>query len=241
MAASPAFTLFSLNGVDAQKFLQGQVTLNTETLAENQTRYTAICSLKGRIQFGLWLKKISPESFEIVSTEDQATELTNHIKKFGAFSKMKLELVGPVYPVINGIHTDFVATETDVTMWEQQAIESGQAWIQAATATLFQPQELRLHQREGIHYDKGCYLGQEVIARLWFKAKPKHWLHLVQGTGATPAVATKLNNDVEVVNSIAIENGYKALVVAKPEALAELGLEVLELPEALSGDVTRPQ
>lgn len=57
MAASPAFTLFSLNGVDAQKFLQGQVTLNTETLAENQTRYTAICSLKGRIQFGLWLKK----------------------------------------------------------------------------------------------------------------------------------------------------------------------------------------
>ncbi|MEZ2181691.1 CAF17-like 4Fe-4S cluster assembly/insertion protein YgfZ, partial [Acinetobacter baumannii] len=153
----------------------GQVTLNTETLAENQTRYTAICSLKGRIQFGLWLKKISPESFEIVSTEDQATELTNHIKKFGAFSKMKLELVGPVYPVINGIHTDFVATETDVTMWEQQAIESGQAWIQAATATLFQPQELRLHQREGIHYDKGCYLGQEVIARLWFKAKPKHW------------------------------------------------------------------
>ncbi|MEG2566815.1 MAG: folate-binding Fe/S cluster repair protein, partial [Acinetobacter sp.] len=88
---------------------------------------------------------------------------------------------------------------------------------------------------------KGCYLGQEVIARLWFKAKPKHWLHLVQGTGAAPDVATKLNNDVEIVNSIAIENGYKALVVAKPEALTELGLEVLELPEALSGDVARPQ
>ena len=241
MATSPAFTLFSLNGVDAQKFLQGQVTLNTETLAENQTRYTAICSLKGRIQFGLWLKKISPESFEIVSTEDQATELANHIKKFGAFSKMKLELVGPVYPVINGIYTDFVATETNVALWEQQAIESGQAWIQAATANLFQPQELRLHQRDGIHYDKGCYLGQEVIARLWFKAKPKHWLHLVQGTDTAPDVATKLNNDVEIVNSITTDAGYKALVVAKPEALTELGLEVLELPEALSGDVARPQ
>ena len=61
-------------------------------------------------------------------------------------------------------------TETDIILWQQQAIASGQAWIQAATATLFQPQELRLHQREGIHYDKGCYLGQEVIARLWFKA-----------------------------------------------------------------------
>ena len=109
------------------------------------------------------------------------------------------------------------------------AIESGQAWIQAATAEQFQPQELRLHQREGIHYDKGCYLGQEVIARLWFKAKPKHWLHLVQGTGEAPAIASKLNNDVEVVNSVNIDGGFKALVVAKPEALIELGLTVLDL------------
>lgn len=241
MATSPAFTLFTLNGVDAQKFLQGQVTLNVETLAENLTRYTVICSLKGRIQFGIWLKKINPESFEIVSPEDQAAELAGHIKKFGAFSKMKLEQVGPVYPVINDIHTDFVETATDVALWQKQAIASGQAWIQAATATLFQPQELRLHQREGIHYDKGCYLGQEVIARLWFKAKPKHWLHLIQGTGEAPAVATKLHNDVEVVNSIGTEEGYQALVVAKPEALAELDVQVLELPEALSGDVARPQ
>jgi len=241
MATSPAFTLFTLNGVDAQKFLQGQVTLNVETLAENLTRYTAICSLKGRIQFGIWLKKINPQSFEIVSPEDQAAELASHIKKFGAFSKMKLEQVGSVYPVINDIQTDFFETETDIILWQQQAITSGQAWIQAATATLFQPQELRLHQREGIHYDKGCYLGQEVIARLWFKAKPKHWLHLIQGRGEAPAVATKLHNDVEVVNSIGTDEGYQALVVAKPEALAELDVQVLELPEALSGDVARPQ
>jgi hypothetical protein len=241
MATSPAFILFTLNGVDAQKFLQGQVTLNTEALAENQTRYTTICSLKGRIQFGLWLKKLNPESFEIVSTEDQAAELASHIKKFGAFSKMQLVQLGPVYPVINGIYTDFVQTETDLTVWQQQAIASGQAWIQAATATLFQPQELRLHQREGIHYDKGCYLGQEVIARLWFKAKPKHWLHLIQGTGPVPEVATQLNNDVEVVNSIAVEDGYQALVVAKPETLAKLPVQVLNLPEALSGDIARPQ
>jgi folate-binding Fe-S cluster repair protein YgfZ len=84
-------------------------------------------------------------------------------------------------------------------------------------------------------------LGQEIIARLWFKAKPKHWLHLVQGSGDAPAAATQLNNDVEVVNSIAVDGGYKALVVAKAAALEELGLQVLDLPEALNGDVARPQ
>lgn len=227
--------------MDAQKFLQGQVTLNVAALAENVTRYTAICSLKGRIQFGLWLKKLNPESFEIVTTQDQSEEFAKHIKKFGAFSKMKLEQAAQVFPTLTDDSTDFSPTETDINVWQLQAIEAGQAWISATTAELFQPQELRLHQREGVHYDKGCYIGQEIIARLWFKAKPKSWLHLVQGTGDVPAPATQLNKDIQIVNSIAIDGGYKALVVAKPAALEELDLQVLALPTSLNGDVARPQ
>ncbi|KXZ66642.1 tRNA-modifying protein YgfZ [Acinetobacter venetianus] len=235
-----AFTAFSLNGVDAQKFLQGQVTAHTERLPENESRYTAICDLKGRIHFGLWIKKLNPESFELVTTQDQAEEFAKHIKKFGAFSKMKLEEVGTVFPTTNGKQTEFSQTETDINAWQIQAIQSGQAWITQTTEHLFQPQELRLHQRDGVHFDKGCYLGQEIVARLWFKAKPKHWLHLIQAKGDLPMPATQLSKDVEVVNSIAFEDGYLALVIAKPAALAELNVNVLDLPDALNGDVARP-
>lgn len=235
-----AFTAFTLIGVDAQKFLQGQVTVHVERLMENQTRYTAICDLKGRIHFGLWLKKINSESFEIITTQDQSEEFAKHIKKFGAFSKMKLEAIGSVFPTVVDIHTEFSAVETDIQAWQLQAIKTGQAWICLVSEHEFQPQELRLHQREGVHYDKGCYLGQEIVARLWFKAKPKHWLHLIQGQGEAPAPACQLNNDVEVVNSIQTTKGYTALVVAKPAAIEELGLQILDLPEALNGDVARP-
>lgn len=236
-----AFSSFTLIGVDALKFLQGQVTVNVEALAENVSQYTAICDLKGRIHFGLWLKKLNPEHFEIVTTQDQAEEFAKHIKKFGAFSKMKLEQTAQVFPILNGATTDFSMTETDVNAWQLQAIDAGQAWISAATEHLFQPQELRLHQREGVHYDKGCYLGQEIIARLWFKAKPKSWLHLVLGGGHAPSPATLLNDNTQIVNSIELDDTYKALVVAKPAALAELSLDILDLPESLNGDVARPQ
>ena len=236
-----AFSSFTLIGVDALKFLQGQVTVNVEALAENVSQYTAICDLKGRIHFGLWLKKLNPEHFEIVTTQDQAEEFAKHIKKFGAFSKMKLEQTAQVFPILNGATTDFSTTETDVNAWQLQAIDAGQAWISATTEHLFQPQELRLHQREGVHYDKGCYLGQEIIARLWFKAKPKSWLHLVLGGGHAPAPATLLNDNTQIVNSIELDDTYKALVVAKPAALAELSLDILDLPESLNGDVARPQ
>lgn len=235
-----AFTAFSLNGVDAQKFLQGQVTVHVERLALNESRYTAICDLKGRIHFGLWIKKLNTESFELVTTHDQAAEFAKHIKKFGAFSKMKLEEIGSVFPTIHGIQTEFSSNETDIYTWQIEAIKSGQAWISKTTEHLFQPQELRLHQRDGVHFDKGCYLGQEIVARLWFKAKPKHWLHLIHAKGDLPAPATQLNKDVEVVNSVNINDGYLALVIAKPTALEELGLDILDLPEALNGDVARP-
>lgn len=236
-----SFSSFTLNGTDAQKFLQGQVTLNVEAMPENVSRYTAICDLKGRIHFGLWLKKINAESFFIVTTQDQAEEFAKHIKKYGAFSKMKLEETGAVFPSLKADTTDFSESESDISAWEIAAIQNGQAYIDQAIEGVFQPQELRLHQREGVHYDKGCYLGQEVIARLWFKAKPKAWLHAIQGTGTVPSQAEQLNKGVQVVNSTAFENGYIALVVARPEALAELEVTVLDLPESLSGDVARPQ
>lgn len=236
---TPQFQRFVLQGIDAQKFLQGQVTLHVERLEEGASRYTVICDLKGRAQFGIWLHKTSAEQFELVLTQDQATDFAAHICKYGAFSKITLSAAETVYPQFVHDITVFETTETDINAWQQAAIRAGQAWIDATTAHVFQPQELRLHQRDGINYDKGCYLGQEVVARLWFKAKPKRWLHLIQGDAAAPAPASNLAKDVEVVNSVALENGYLALVVAKPEALTELSVRVLDLPDGLNGDVGR--
>lgn len=241
MSLNTEFSRTTLQGADAEKFLQGQVTVDVSKLDEQRYQATAICDLKGRIHFGIWLKRYSAQSIEVVIANDQLDSLQAHIKKYGAFSKFTLDTAEAVYFAIEDGKATFSHTDQGVSAeeWQQTAIAQGQAWISAATSGLFQPQELRLHQRGGVNYDKGCYLGQEIIARLWFRAKPKHWLHLIAGTGTVPAAGAELDKDIQVVNAVANTDGWQALVVAKPSALEVSDYTVLDLPDGLNGEVGR--
>ena len=79
-----------------------------------------------------------------------------------------------------------------------------------------------------------------VIARIYFKASPKAYLHRVKGEGEVPQPGQSLDK-IQVVNAIAVADntGFEALVVARPEYLENSELQILELPNALQGDVAR--
>lgn len=236
-----SFSTLTLTGADTEKFLQGQVTVDVTKISSDEHRPTAICDLKGRIAFGLWLTRHSAEQFDVVISTDLLDSFKAHIRKYGAFSKMTASDAQAIYPAITDGSADFQVNESTATIgeWEKTAIAQGAMWITAENAGLFQPQELRLHQRGGVDYDKGCYLGQEIVARLYFRAKPKAWLHRVQGTGTLPQVGQTTEQNANIVNVVATAEGWESLVVAKPESLAESGLVVLPLPDALNGEVGR--
>ena len=243
------FSQLSIQGEDAEKFLQGQLTCDVTKLGLSY-QAAAIGNLKGRIEFGIWIKKQAEKHFDVVISADCAEAFQGHLKKFGAFSKFDTSAPTPIYPcVIDEVptfsHQDDHNTSENIQAWMQSSIATGNYWIVAATQGEFQPQELRLHQRGGMDYDKGCYLGQEVIARIYFKSAPKAFLHYVKGTsvkgsGTTPAAGEKLDK-VQVVNAITTSEGFEALVVARPEQLVESSLTILDLPLALQVDVARPK
>jgi len=238
----PQFVQISLEGVDAEKFLQGQLTCDVTKLGLDY-QAAAICNLKGRIDFGIWIKRRGEREFDMVISQDCAASLQAHLKKFGAFSKFTAQSPIDVYPcVLDGTPTFSQNpdhnSDSERQSWMSASIDSGNYWIVKATQGEFQPQELRLHQRGGMDYDKGCYLGQEVIARIYFKSAPKAFLHLVSGNGELPNAGDKLDH-VQIVNAIAEDSGFKALVVARPEHLESSELSVLNLPENLQADVAR--
>lgn len=238
------FCVMTLTGEQAAKFLQGQVTCDVDKLTAATFQPTAISNLKGRVDFGVWLKRIDDTAFDIVLSADCAADFAQHIKKYGAFSKVILSQAKPIYPVVvEGVPT-FSRTDMGDSLadWQARSIAQGNYWLTQPTRGLFQPQALRLHQRAGVDYDKGCYLGQEIIARLWFKASPKAWLHRVTGDGTPPDAGAILGEEVAVVNAVAQSdsvNTFEALVVARPDAIAAAGLSALALPEPLQQPVGR--
>lgn len=70
--------------------------------------------------------------------------------------------------------------------WRRQDIAAGLPWISAATRDEFVPQALDLERLDAIRYDKGCYPGQEIAARLHFRGGNKRRLRrlLVSGDAA---------------------------------------------------------
>lgn len=76
---------------------------------------------------------------------------------------------------------------TDDNAWERLEIDSGMPSVFAATQGLFVPQMLNLHWLQAIDFDKGCYPGQEVIARLHYRGRLTRRMFRVSWQGESPA------------------------------------------------------
>jgi folate-binding protein YgfZ len=60
------------------------------------------------------------------------------------------------------------------TAWHERCIRHHRWSINAASSELFLPHRLNLHQTDCISFNKGCYKGQEIIARMHYRATQKH-------------------------------------------------------------------
>ncbi|WP_019216810.1 CAF17-like 4Fe-4S cluster assembly/insertion protein YgfZ [Legionella tunisiensis] len=75
--------------------------------------------------------------------------------------------------------------------WHQLQLQQKQIYIYPETRGLFLPHRLDLHLSGYLSFDKGCYKGQEIIARTHYKAKLKHGLRLFTIHTAEPLLAGK--------------------------------------------------
>ena len=80
--------------------------------------------------------------------------------------------------------------------WRYLDILSGIPWLTTDTSEEFIPQMLNLDELGGISYNKGCYTGQEIVARTHYLGKTKRALFLAEcDTPVTPAPNAAIIDD----------------------------------------------
>jgi len=70
-----------------------------------------------------------------------------------------------------------LAPPANADLWALHDIRAGLPTVYPATRELFVPQMLNLHLIDGVSFHKGCYIGQEVVARMQYLGKLKRRMY----------------------------------------------------------------
>ena len=112
--------------------------------------------------------------------------------------------------------------------WIKYEIEQGVVQLSEATLGEYVPQMLRVDELGGINFKKGCYIGQETVARMHYLGQNKRALRLVVGEssevpkpGAT--LEQKLGDNWRragaVINAVRYDNHEVAILAVVPAEL----------------------
>lgn len=115
------------------------------------------------------------------------------------------------------------STRCDADAWRLALIRAGEAEVQAATAGLFLPQMLDYEARGAVSFRKGCYTGQEIVARTHYKGGVKRHLRHLRGEGAAPAPGAEIRSGERAIGTV-VESARTA--DRHFELLAVLGDEI---------------
>ncbi|MCF7750070.1 hypothetical protein KQ945_04885 [Bacillus subtilis subsp. subtilis] len=131
-------------------------------------------------------------------------------------------------------HADMAADDAGFALaWRQSDLRYGLPRLDVAQREQWTPQQLGLDRLNGYSVKKGCYPGQEIVARTHFLGKAKRALQLLRVADGTASGAQVQQNGA-AIGTVASVAGDLALAVLPleiaPDPLSVDGLEAVPLP-----------
>lgn len=108
-----------------------------------------------------------------------------------------------------------------VVRWMQADLAHGLPRLPGSQREQWTPQQLSLDRLRGFSVKKGCYPGQEIVARTHFLGQVKRGLALYEAAAAVPEGAEVLAEPERAIGKIACSAGSLALAVVPLDAPTE--------------------
>lgn len=286
MTRTGDFSLLSVSGADARRFLQGQVSCDIEELDEQHSLSGALCNLKGRVIADFLA--IAIEDGVLLRCEPQMAELLHQrLERYAVFFKADLRVVTsdwqragllgeevcaaladqwsmplPEQPLGTLRHEDLIAVRlpdprprlevlapATATLpastlagtpedWHNEDILAGIVHINHQRSERYTPQVLNYDSDGTVNFRKGCYTGQEIVARMHYRGKADRRLYRLTTDAGLPSgeetgwnvVSRQDDNRArgEVVVSAAGAQAHSVLAIL-PSRLADAAPDTLEI------------
>ena len=213
------YRIIEASGAEVEKYLQGQLTCDVSKLEIGQSTITAHCDPKGKVSSIFRLIRLSAEQFYLLIRVDLLPEALEQLKKYAVFSKIifsyvDTQVIGIIgenanisaqiqlklddrYLLINPQSTvDFNA---DFTIWDLADIQAGYPILTNKMQHEFIPQALNLQCLEqAISFHKGCYIGQETVARAKYRGANKRAMYTLKTQNdGTAEIGSELEMQLE--------------------------------------------
>jgi tRNA-modifying protein YgfZ len=231
--------VLSIEGEEAQSFLQAQLTSDIKGLeAEQAVQYTGYCSPKGRLLANGYIVYSHPQQYYWIMHESIIDRVLKRLTMFILRTKVRLErLDWKVYgeclalnPSDAHPHSFQILEQTPSSMtlqlpygrrcqalspslaqaleatlttdesmntalaieWDQRTLAAQEVWINDPLYEELIPQMIEWDRLGGVSFKKGCYPGQEIVARTHYLGKMKRRLFYAESEGDIPAIGTAI-------------------------------------------------
>ncbi len=257
--------LLVISGPDRISFLQGQLTQDVTGLVPGVTSLAGWADAKGRLLFAGHLFGIpagAEDALAMLVPADLAEALAKRLRMYVLRARVEVAvpdttpvgLFGP--PAVSepgsvrlhgadGRHLLLEpaasafrdrTTITPASEWALAEIRAGIPSIVAATTGEFVAQMVNLDLLGGISFTKGCYTGQEIVARMKYLGRVKRRMLRFSGPGEPPVAGTALLGERGTIGQVV----SAAPTAAGSEFLAVVVLDDLPGPFYLDAAQSRP-
>ncbi len=246
-------TILQAEGADAATFLQGQFSQNIINLADKSACFAGLSNPKGRLIVSAYIYKKSKDLFWLVIPSSMLDESLKHLSKYVMRSKVKFSHAQEIY--LYGLwnsttenqsvfedqfnlakHANLSIGFSDKTLnidlddeahWTLLKILNVIPEVNPQTQEHFVAQMLNMDVLEGISFNKGCYTGQEIIARMQHLGRIKRRTLLIKSqTELSPGekISLKETSLGEVINYIKFQENFFCLAVIQLDKLKKIVL-----------------
>jgi len=251
----PAQTLL-IEGPDAITFAQSQFSSDVATLAVGDWQFSAWLDAQGRVLTLFHLARLDEQRLLLLLRGGDAAVLRDGLRRYVFRAKLSLEIPapyilhdGPAVPMhaarveheiislgcdshsMRLLQANSLASTHDEDgddAWQLAQVRLGWPWLPDSLLGKLLPPALSLHRLQATVLNKGCYPGQEIVARLHYRGGNKRHMHCVGLSRAIAAGTLVHDGDREIaqlLNVAATREGAEALAVIHNDAMHDNAFE----------------